>query len=93
MPQERWDTVRSQILSLALSSLRSSKPAIYGVVAAAEVERLRPQASTNNAAALELAAAELAQAAAEVVTLEREIQELAKKGADSSVIGLKEQAR
>ncbi len=51
-------------------------PAIYGIVAAAEVERLKPlmgQAAQNEVDSLELAAAEMAAAAAELVAREREI--------------------
>ena len=51
----------------------SAPPAIYGVVAEAEVRRLRPlfQGGQGEAAALELAAAEMAQAAARLVEAER----------------------
>lgn len=54
-------------------------PAIYGIVAAAEVERLKPlkgQAAHNEVDSLELAAAEMAAAAAELVATERDIIEL-----------------
>ena len=37
-----FESVRETILSLLSSTSRSNKPAIYGIVAAAEVERLRP---------------------------------------------------
>lgn len=93
VPESNWDNVRQVILDTTSSSNRSSKPAIYGMVAAAEVRRLRPLSGTlaqNDAAALELAAAEMAQAAADLVTLEREIVSLAKAGADAGTMAQKE---
>jgi alpha-amylase len=54
----------------------SAPPAIFGVVAEAEVKRLRPLSSgvdVGEAAALELAAAEMAAAAADLVSVEREV--------------------
>jgi len=71
-----FDDVRGQINTACQFSEKSSQPAIYGVAAAAEVQRLRPLAGSATEAAanqLELAAAEMAQAAASLVTLERDI--------------------
>lgn len=97
VPQEHWDSLRSQILALTSSSSRSSQPAIYGVVAAAEVQRLRPLSGAaeaqNEAAALELAAAEMAAAAADLVMLEKEMIKMHKKGADSDLLAQRESAR
>jgi alpha-amylase len=43
---ERFGDLRAQILELCSNTYRSSKPAIYGIVAAAEAKRLRPLTST-----------------------------------------------
>lgn len=81
------------------SSSRSGRPAIYGIVAAAEVERLRPLSNTNEAAAasevqsLELTAAEMAQAAADLVAREREILNMRSAGAPLSELAARETAR
>jgi alpha-amylase len=94
--EANFDNVRQAILEITSTSSRSSKPAIYGMVAAAEVRRLRPLSGTlaqNDAAQLELAAAEMAQAAADLVCLEREIMTLSKSGADAALMGAKEAAR
>jgi len=60
----------------------STRPIIYGMVAAAEVERLRPLSESNGSgsgsAQLELAAAEMSQAAANLVAVEREMLGLIK---------------
>jgi alpha-amylase len=96
VPESQWDAVRSAILDITASSSRSSKPAIYGMVAAAEVRRLRPLSGTlaqNDAAQLELAAAEMAQAAADLVSLEREIVSMTKSGQDANALAQKEAAR
>lgn len=90
-------SVRNQIETFTANSSQSSLPAIYGVVAAAEVQRLRPlstsAASQDDAAKLELAAAEMAQAAAELVTLERAIIAMVKDGADVTELRSKEAGR
>ena len=82
LPPDRHPSVKSALAALwggaggggggALSSL----PAIYGVAAEAEVKRLRPLSTgaDGDAAALELAAAEMAQAAAQLVAVEREVK-------------------
>lgn len=49
--------------------------------------------SAGDAIALELAAAEMAQAAAVFVALEKEMDKLKAKGADGSVLALKDTAR
>jgi alpha-amylase len=89
--------VKQQILAMCSNTSRSSKPAIYGIVAAAEVERLRPlsqgDTSHNEVSSLELAAAEMAQAAAELVAKEREILSMRSKGADAKLVTGKEQQR
>lgn len=48
---------------------------------------------SGDAVALELAAAEMAQAAAMFVALEKEMDKLKAKGADGSVLALKDTAR
>jgi len=97
LPEANFDALRQQIIGLAMTSSRSSKPAIYGIVAAAEVERLRPlaggAASQSEVQTLELAAAEMAQAAAELVAKEREILNLRTKGADARTLSARETQR
>lgn len=76
--------------------MKSSMPAIYGIVAAAEVERLKPltaEASQSDVQSLELTAAEMAQAAAELVATEREIMNLRSRKAEAREISTKENAR
>lgn len=53
----------------------------------------RECAAAGDAVALELAAAEMAQAAAVFVALEKEMDKLRAKGADGGVIALKDTAR
>ncbi|KXZ47781.1 hypothetical protein GPECTOR_33g663 [Gonium pectorale] len=96
VPESQFAAIREHVLSVTASSSRSSMPAIYGIVAAAEVERLRPlrgQAASNDVDALELAAAEMAAAAAELVATEREIIALRTDSADSRLLQAKEAAR
>lgn len=96
VPESHFDEVRAQILSMTASSSRSSRPAIYGIVAAAEVERLRPLSgagSHDEVQMLELAAAEMAQAAAELVATERDILRLRAKGADGKALAAREAQR
>eukprot|EP00192_Tetraselmis_astigmatica_P007506 CAMPEP_0117654098 /NCGR_PEP_ID=MMETSP0804-20121206/3558_1 /TAXON_ID=1074897 /ORGANISM="Tetraselmis astigmatica, Strain CCMP880" /LENGTH=714 /DNA_ID=CAMNT_0005460347 /DNA_START=1 /DNA_END=2145 /DNA_ORIENTATION=- len=81
---DKFDMVKTQLaasldpLGSRQSQSSSTMPAIYGMVAAAEVARLRPLSEKNGNAGpqLELAAAEMSQAAAELVALERETLEL-----------------
>jgi len=78
LPETRWESVTSALTALwgGGSGALSSLPAIYGVAAEAEVKRLRPLSTgaEGDAAALELAAAEMAQAAAQLVAVEREVK-------------------
>jgi alpha-amylase len=82
---------------MASSSKVSNQPAIYGQLAAADVLRIKGEApagiSKGDAIALELAAAEMAQAAAVFVALEKEMDKLKAKGADGSMLALKDTAR
>jgi hypothetical protein len=43
--ESEWDSIKASVLAICASSSRSSKPAIYGVAAEAEVRRLRPLSS------------------------------------------------
>ena len=64
LPEVDFEELREEIIKLTSSSSQSSRPAIYGIIAAAEVDRLRPlsgTASQSEVATLELAAAEMAQ--------------------------------
>uniref|UniRef100_A0A061QGW0 alpha-amylase n=1 Tax=Tetraselmis sp. GSL018 TaxID=582737 RepID=A0A061QGW0_9CHLO len=101
IPDENFNYVRDQLFaairSTSMSGFGSRLPVIYGMAAAAEVERLRPlseQNGDNSAAALELAAAEMSQAAANLVSIERDIIAMMKDGsAAESAIGEKEKQR
>jgi alpha-amylase len=96
LTEDLFEAVRKQILLTTSSSQRSSKPAIYGIVAAAEVMRLRPLSGVNqgDVGSLELAAAEMAQAAAVLVSREREIMSLTDdESADKRVLATKESQR
>ena len=79
VPEPAWEGVRGALAALwggVGGGALSTMPAIYGVAAEAEVKRLRPLSTgaKGDAAALELAAAEMAQAAAQLVAVEREVQ-------------------
>ncbi|KAJ9522476.1 hypothetical protein QJQ45_008233 [Haematococcus lacustris] len=99
LPESKFQEVKDLILSMTATSSRSGRPAIYGIVAAAEVERLRPlsnlsgQAAASEVQSLELTAAEMAQAAADLVAREREILNLRGKGVDARQLSAKESAR
>ncbi|KAJ9522786.1 hypothetical protein QJQ45_019818 [Haematococcus lacustris] len=99
LPESKFQEVKDLILSMTATSSRSGRPAIYGIVAAAEVERLRPlsnlsgQAAASEVQSLELTAAEMAQAAADLVAREREILNLRGKGVDARQLAAKESAR
>ena len=43
--ESEWDSIKASVLAICASSSRSSKPAIYGVAAEAEIRRLRPLSS------------------------------------------------
>lgn len=82
LPDSMLEMLKEEITKVLSSSMQSNMPAIYGMAAAAEVKRLRPlssQATEGDAAQLELAAAEMAQSAASLVRLEREIVALSKQ--------------
>ena len=93
VPSPRRDGVRAALAALwgGGAGALSAPPAIYGVVAEAEVKRLRPLSSggldTSGAAALELAAAEMAAAAADLVSVEREVAAAAASRDAASVAG------
>lgn len=79
VPEPAWEGVRGALAALwggVGGGALSTMPAIYGVHAEAEVKRLRPLSTgqEGDAAALELAAAEMAQAAAQLVAVEREVK-------------------
>ncbi|MEW5307360.1 MAG: hypothetical protein WDW36_009764 [Sanguina aurantia] len=97
LPESLFEEVRRKILDVTSSSSRSNKPAIYGIIAAAEVERLRPLAGVgaySEVQALELSAAEMAQAAAELVSRERGILALREaKNPDARLIAAQEAGR
>lgn len=91
-----WDRVWNQIETFTAYSAQSSRPAIYGVVAAAEAQRLRPltcQKAQDDVSKLEMAAAEMAKAAADLVILERAAAAMVKEGADAAELRSKEAAR
>lgn len=79
VPETIHSRLIREIQSVISSSSQSNIPAIYGMAAAAEVKRLRPMSSEiaeGDAEQLELAAAEMAQSAATLVQLERELVSL-----------------
>jgi alpha-amylase len=83
LPEDTFDSVRESILQmLAASTSRSSKPAIFGAAPVPEDTQRRPLGSARegDAVALEIAAAEMAQAAANLVAIERSIISLQEKG-------------
>lgn len=91
LPEEHWGLLRDQLLSVLGGSLRSSKPMIFGIPTAEGAgEAAAPRvASLDDANALENAAAEMAQAAAALVAMEREIVTLAASGADATMLAAK----
>lgn len=96
LSEDRFEKVKEEIMKLTSSSSQSSRPAIYGIVAAAEADRLRPlsgAASQDEVATLELAAAEMAQAAAELVAVERDILRLREKGSEAKILTAREAFR
>lgn len=42
LAEDTWDSIRDQILVFAAASNRSGKPAIYGLAATAELQRIKP---------------------------------------------------
>lgn len=42
IPEEKWVSIRRQLLKACSQSNRSSKPAIYGAAATEEVKKLKP---------------------------------------------------
>ncbi len=84
IPESQWEDVRNSVIqSLAGSSSRSSKPAIFGAAPAPDdggPRRPLGSAREGNAVALEVAAAEMAQSAATLVAIERTIMALSEKG-------------
>lgn len=95
IPESDYEGIRASLLASCSSTSRSSKPAIYGVAAKAEIRQLRPSsmspaAMEDDAAALELAAAEVAQAASLLVSLERDI---ISAGGAKDASGIKERER
>lgn len=48
VPESRFDSIKNQILSFAASSSRSGKPAIYGIAATAELQRIKPLSEDSN---------------------------------------------
>ena len=84
IPDSEWEEVRGSVLRmLAGSSSRSSKPAIFGAAPAPDdggPRRPLGSAREGDAVALEVAAAEMAQAAAALVAIERTIMSATEKG-------------
>lgn len=46
--EARFESIKNQILSFAASSSRSGKPAIYGIAATAELQRIKPLSEDSN---------------------------------------------
>ena len=81
LSEEKESLLRARLLS-TLKGSRSAVPAIYGVAASVEAQMLSQRATEGSTAALELAAAEMATAAANLVALEREISQLQSANVD-----------
>lgn len=81
LSEEKESLLRARLLS-TLKGSRSAVPAIYGVAASVEAQMLSQRASESTTAALELAAAEMATAAANLVAMEREISQLQSANVD-----------
>ena len=84
IPESQWEDVRNSVIqSLAGSSSRSSKPAIFGAAPAPDdggPRRPLGSAREGDTVALEVAAAEMAHSAAMLVAIERTIMALSEKG-------------
>ena len=82
LAEDKWQGIKDQLLAVLNGSLRSSKPFIFGMPSgdAGEASTAPRVASLRDANALEVAAAEMAQAAAALVAMEREIVALAQVG-------------
>ncbi len=84
IPEDQWEDVSNTVLRmLAGSSYKSSKPAIFGAAPAPDdggPRRPLGSAREGDAVALEVAAAEMAQAASTLVAIERTIMSLSEKG-------------
>ena len=84
IPEDQWEDVSSTVLRmLSGSSSKSSKPAIFGAAPAPDdggPRRPLGSAREGDAVALEVAAAEMAQAASTLVAIERTIMSLSEKG-------------
>ncbi|KAK9915375.1 hypothetical protein WJX75_008171 [Coccomyxa subellipsoidea] len=96
VPEDAWDGVRDSVLEmLAASSSKSSKPSIFGAAPAPEEQQRRPLGSARegDTVALEVAAAEMAQAAANLVAIERSIVGLTERGGDAQALAAKETER
>ena len=46
MPESDFEAIKASLLAICSSTSRSSKPAIYGLAAEAEIRRLRPVSQT-----------------------------------------------
>ncbi|KAL3150549.1 Alpha-amylase [Trebouxia sp. C0010 RCD-2024] len=88
IPEKHWEAVKTQLLTLISKSSRSSQPQIFGAAPAAPVQKQRQSAGQmqGSASALETAAAEMGQAAASLVAIERQIVELTEQGAEASAL-------
>ncbi|CAL5221418.1 g3605 [Coccomyxa viridis] len=97
IPEDQWEDVSNTVLRmLAGSSYKSSKPAIFGAAPAPDdggPRRPLGSAREGDAVALEVAAAEMAQAASTLVAIERTIMSLSEKGADTTALVAKETER
>ena len=83
IPDDQCDSIRESVLQmLAASSSKSSKPAIFGAAPVPEDTQRRQLGSARegDAVALEIAAAEMAQAASNLVAIERSIISLTEQG-------------
>jgi len=76
--EDKWDELESELLQLMKESSKSSKPAIHGE---AQPDDKLSILKAGDIVALELAAAEMANAAADLVSIERELMTAFERGA------------
>ncbi|PRW34079.1 glycoside hydrolase isoform A [Chlorella sorokiniana] len=93
IPPEEWGTLREQLLTALLGSTRSSKPSIFGAVAEADTSTLGSLTSAGDPGALEVAASEMATAAAALVSIERAMLQVTADGGDPAVLAAKQADR
>ncbi len=91
--EDRWAGLQEQLARAVTASSRSSKPSIFGAAVEEDVTVVAASASTEAANELEVAAAEMAEAAAALVRAEREFLAAAQAGAEQATLLVKQTER